>query len=81
MLVVGFLPKENSPSLHPGDPCGTNESIRSRVRRIGKSFVERHKLVATLFQKTKHFVERLGVDLVVVHEKDLGDFFLEASSK
>ena len=72
-LVVGFLPKENSPSLDPGDPCGTNEAIRSRVRRIGKSFVERHKLVATLLQKTKQFVQRFAIDLVVVHQKDLGD--------
>ena len=74
MRVVGSLPKENSSSLNPEDPRGTNESIRSRVRGIGKSFVERHKLVATLFQKTKQFVQRLGVDFVVVHEKDLGDF-------
>ena len=85
MRVVGSLPQENSSSLNPGDPRGTNESIRSRVRGIGKSFVERHKLVVTLFQKTKQSVQRLGVDFVVVHEKDLGisrpNSFLEASSK
>ena len=85
MLVVGFLPKENSPSLNPGDPCGTDESIRSRVGRIGKSFVERHKLVATLSKRSSSSSERFGVDFVVVHEKTWGisrpNSFLEASSK